>query len=95
MTGWWEQFERFLATDPRDIGCDEAIGMMHVYVDLLADGVDATARYPGMAAHLAACRPCAEDVRGLLTAVQENEDTRLHPLGNGHGHSRLPSGGTK
>lgn len=73
MTGWWQQFEQFLATDPRDIGCDEAMGVMHVYVDLLAAGVDATARYPGMAAHLEKCSVCAEDSRGLLAAVQEHD----------------------
>lgn len=71
MTGWWERFERFLATDPRDVGCDEAMAVMHVYADLLADGAEAEERYPGMAAHLAACGPCAEDVRGLLAAVRE------------------------
>ena len=71
MTGWWQQFEQFLATDPRDIGCEEAMSIMHVYADLLADGIDAAARYPGMAAHLAACDPCAEDVRGLLAAVRD------------------------
>lgn len=70
MTGWWEQFESFLATDPRDIGCDEAMGVMHIYVDLLAEGVDAAEKYPGMAAHLAACEPCAEDVRGIFSAVR-------------------------
>lgn len=75
MTGWWEQFERFLATDPRDVGCDESMAIMHVYVDLLADGIDVTEKYPGMAAHLAACGPCAEDVRGLLAAVQDHDPT--------------------
>lgn len=73
MTGWWERFERFLATDSRDVGCDEAMALMHIYVDLLADGVDAAERYPGMAAHLTACGPCAEDVRGLLSAVREHD----------------------
>lgn len=71
MTDWWQQFERFLATDPRDIGCDEAIGVMHVYVDLLADGADPIKTFPGMVAHLAACEPCAEDVRGLRAAVAD------------------------
>ena len=71
MTEWWQKFEEFLDTDPRDIGCDEAMGIMHVYVELLAAGTDPVQRYPGMAAHLAACGPCAEDVRGLLAAVQD------------------------
>ena len=71
MTEWWQQFEQYLATDPRDVGCEEAMGIMHVYVDLLAEGVDPIAKYPGMAAHLAACEPCAEDVRGILAAARD------------------------
>jgi hypothetical protein len=69
----WDALERFLATDPRDVGCDEAMEILHVYVDLIAAGADAAARYPGVAAHLAACGPCAEDFRGLLDAVQEGD----------------------
>lgn len=70
MTGWSE-LERFLQTDPRDVGCDQALAMLHVYVDLvLADDTGiAAARYPGIAAHLLACGPCAEDYHGLLTAA--------------------------
>lgn len=71
MTGWWQQFETFLETDPRDVGCEEAMEIMHAYVDLLADGADAPAQYLGMAAHLKACGPCADDMRGLLAAVQD------------------------
>lgn len=73
MTGWWERFERFLAADPRDVGCDEAMAVLHVYVELLADGVDAAEHYPGLASHLAACGSCAEDARGLLAAVQDDD----------------------
>ena len=64
-----ERLERFLRTDPRDVGCDEAIAVLHVYVDLVASGQDAAERYPGMAAHLEACGPCGEDFAGLLQAV--------------------------
>jgi hypothetical protein len=76
MTDWWERFEEFLETDPLDVGCDAAMGVMHVYVELLATGVDPIVEYPGMAAHLAACEPCAEDVRGLLAAVREDRHSR-------------------
>ncbi len=38
---------------------------------LVAAGRDAASRYPGIAAHLAACGPCGEDFRGLLAAVTE------------------------
>ena len=64
-----ESLERFLRTDPRDVGCDDAMAILHVYVDLVAAGEDAAGRYPGVAAHLAACGPCGEDFNGLLAAV--------------------------
>jgi hypothetical protein len=65
----WERLERFLRTDPRDVGCDEAMAVLHIYVDLTAAGEDTAGRYPGVAAHLASCGPCGEDFAGLLTAV--------------------------
>ena len=64
-----ERLDRFLRTDPRDVGCDEAMAVLHIYVDLVAAGEDAAERYPGVAAHLAACGPCGEDFAGLLPAV--------------------------
>jgi hypothetical protein len=64
-----ERLDRFLRTDPRDVGCDEAMAVLHIYVDLIVAGEDAAGRYPGVAAHLAACGPCAEDLTGLLAAV--------------------------
>ena len=73
MTGWREGFERFLATDPNDVGCDEAMAALHLYAELLAAGVDAAEHYPGLAAHLAACEACAEDADGLLTAVRDHD----------------------
>ena len=71
MTVSRDRLERFLATDPRDVGCDGAMAVMHLYAELLAAGVDAAEQYPGVAAHLAACEACAEDVDGLLAAVRE------------------------
>jgi hypothetical protein len=64
-----ERLDRFLRTDPRDVGCDEAMAILHVYVDLVAAGGAAAERYPGVAAHLLACGPCGEDFAGLLLAV--------------------------
>ncbi len=69
MNGWSE-LDRFLQTDPRDVGCTEAMRLLHVYVDLVAQGADAEQRYPGLAAHLRACGPCSEDFDGLLAAVR-------------------------
>lgn len=73
MTGWREGLERFLATDPSDVGCDEAMAALQLYAELLAAGVDAAEHYPGLAAHLVACEPCAEDADGLLAAVQDDD----------------------
>ena len=64
--------ERFLDTDPRDAGCDQAMEMLHVYAELVASDADAAALYPQVAAHLLACGPCTEDLVGLLAAVREN-----------------------
>ena len=64
-----ERLERFLRTDPRDVGCDEAMAVLHIYADLAAGGHDPAARYPGVGAHLAACGPCSENFAGLLAAV--------------------------
>jgi len=64
--------DRFLATDPNDVGCEQALEILQVYVGtVLADapGV-AGRRYPGVAAHLAACGPCDDDFRGLLRAAE-------------------------
>ena len=63
--------ERFLETDPRDVGCEEAIGLLHVYVELVAADASAADRYPGIAAHLRACGPCTQDFEGLLAAVTD------------------------
>jgi hypothetical protein len=43
--------------------------MLHVYADLVAAGVRAEQRYPGIAAHLRACGPCGEDFEGLLAVI--------------------------
>jgi hypothetical protein len=68
-----ETLERFLRTDPRDVGCSEAIAVLHVYVDLIAARQNAAVRYPGVAAHLAACGPCGDDFAGLLAAVTSEQ----------------------
>ena len=69
MMSGMSRLERFLRTDPRDVGCNEAMSVLHVYVDLVAASRDAASRYPGVAAHLRACGPCSEDFTGLLSAV--------------------------
>ncbi|MEV4803986.1 hypothetical protein AB0K18_28615 [Nonomuraea sp. NPDC049421] len=68
----WAELDRFLRTDPRDVGCEEAIAMLHVYVELVAEDAGAARRYPGIAAHLRACGPCADDFEGLLAAITDD-----------------------
>jgi hypothetical protein len=71
MNGW-SALDNFLHTDPQDVGCAEAMDILHVYVDLAAtDATEAQRRYPGVAAHLRACGPCEEDFEGLLNAVRD------------------------
>jgi RNA polymerase sigma-70 factor (ECF subfamily) len=67
----WSQLDAFLRTDPADVGCDEALRILHVYVELVASGEDAGPRYPGVASHLHQCGPCGEDFEGLLALVTD------------------------
>ena len=64
------ELDRFLRTDPRDVGCAQAMEMLHVYAELVASGEPAQQRYPGITAHLHACGPCGEDFEGLLAAIR-------------------------
>jgi hypothetical protein len=70
MKGWAE-LDRFLRTNPRDVGCAQAMEMLHIYAELIAAGEPAEERYPGIAAHLAACGPCGEDFEGLLAKLRD------------------------
>jgi hypothetical protein len=67
----WPRLDRFLATDPRDVGCERAMEILHVYVELVLSGADPERTYPGVTAHLRACGPCAEDFDGLLAAARD------------------------
>jgi hypothetical protein len=70
MNGW-SALARFLQADPRDVGCEHAMEMLHVYGELMAAGAPAERRYPGIAAHLRACGTCGEDFEGLLAALRQ------------------------
>ena len=70
MNGW-QALDRFPRTDPQDVGCDEAMEMLHVYAEVAAAGGSAEQRYPGVAAHLQACGPCGENFEGLLAALHD------------------------
>ena len=65
-----ERLQRFLETDPRDAGCEEAMAALHVYVELTLSGADPEKQLPGIAAHLRSCGPCNEDFQGLLAAAR-------------------------
>lgn len=62
--------DRFLHADPEDVGCGQAMELLHLYAELAATNAEAAAeRYRGVAAHLRACGPCKEDLEGLLAAI--------------------------
>ena len=44
----WTALDRFLRTDPRDVGCAEAMELLHVYAELAEDfdGLLAAIRSP-------------------------------------------------
>ena len=66
-----ERLEAFLRTDPRDVGCGRAMEILHVYAELVAhDPAAAERQYPGVAAHIRACGPCAVDLAGLLDVLR-------------------------
>ena len=63
--------ERFLRTDPRDSGCEQAMALLHAYAELVAtDPVEAELWYPEVDTHVQACGPCADDLEGLLAAIR-------------------------
>ena len=64
------ELDRFLRTDPRDVGCAQAMDMLHIYAELTAAGAPVEQQYPGIAAHLRACGPCDEDFDGLLATLR-------------------------
>jgi hypothetical protein len=72
MTGRPE-LDRFLRTDPRDVGCARAMELLHIYAELAAAGGPVAERYPGVTAHLRACGPCGDDFAGLLAALSGEE----------------------
>jgi len=71
ITNDWPGLDRFLAADPRDVGCEEALEVLNVYVEMVLEDTPGLAarRFPGVAVHLAACGPCDEDFQGLLAAA--------------------------
>lgn len=78
MTGTAElKLETFLRTDPRDVGCEQAMEVLNVYAELMSRGDGSGSRMPGVEAHLRACGPCSEDCAGLLAALALMANGRL------------------
>jgi hypothetical protein len=69
-----DALERFLATDPADAGCERTTELLDAYVELITSGADPEVRYPGIAAHLRSCLPCADDLDGLLAIVRAADE---------------------
>ena len=67
----WPGLDRFLAADPRDVGCEQALEILDVYFEMVLEDAPGLAarRFPGVAVYLAACGPCDEDFQGLLAAA--------------------------
>ncbi len=73
MSGWAD-LDRLLSTDPRDAGCDRARELLDVYAELLRSSGDAArVHHPDVAAHIRSCGPCAEDLDGLLAALESTD----------------------
>jgi hypothetical protein len=61
---------------PRDVGCEQALRILHIYMEVVFDdtsGTEAGRRYTGVAAHMLSCRPSAEDYEGLLRAARAGQ----------------------
>lgn len=65
------RLDAFLRTDPRDVGCEQAMEALHIYAELSPE--ERRLRMPGMEAHLRVCGPCEEDLKGLLMAISMAE----------------------
>ncbi|MGH2936608.1 MAG: hypothetical protein ACRDPE_00630 [Solirubrobacterales bacterium] len=70
------RLDDLLSSDPIDVGCDEALRMLDVYVDLMLAGEDPERSFPGITAHLRYCHPCHQDLDGLLAATRESSGGR-------------------
>ena len=74
MTG--QRWTAFLQTAPRDVGCAEAMDLLHVYAELTAADAAAAERYPGIAAHLRAAVRAARTLTGCWRLCAAAADDR-------------------
>jgi hypothetical protein len=76
MTGW-DELDRFLRTDPRDVGCDKAVRLLHVYVELVLDDESGAEQPAGTLVSPRTCSAAARaprTTRGLLQAARANPE---------------------
>ena len=63
-----EALDRFLRTDPQDVGCGKAMELLHVYVDLVSADPAAAQQYPGVEPASPHAAPAARTTPGWPAA---------------------------
>lgn len=59
-------------TRPDEIPCDEWLGLVAEYVDLLNDGRQIPARLQPVRQHVEVCPECAEELEALLSTFESD-----------------------
>jgi len=96
MTGE-SALDRFLHIDPRDVGCEQALAVLHIYVEaVLADGTAAAARCAGVETHCSPAAPAPRTSQGCWPQLPQPND-RLRgpsagdPIADGRDPEMIPS----
>ena len=76
MADQWDGLRALLTVDPNDVGCEATWQLIDVYAELVVAGEDPEKIFPGITVHLSSCDPCAEDYRGLLSAMRSAAEQR-------------------
>ena len=79
----WPALGRFLAADPRDVGCEQALQILDVYVEMVLEDAPGLAarRFPGVAVHLAACDRATKTSRVCSPRPEPPEHQCLRDFG--------------
>lgn len=54
-----------------EVGCDECFDLLDVYAERAANGDDAGAWMPAMAAHVEGCPACAEELDTMVALISD------------------------
>jgi hypothetical protein len=65
-----DKLARLLGPADAEIGCDECFDRLDEFVELELAGLDASARIPGLRAHLEGCSACREEHDSLIALVK-------------------------